>query len=127
MIRRFKLSDALLIRSGERAALMAEQLALNERLRYCGAVHADKRTAATLRPVMNPLREHAFSCACFSQQKNRQVCFGGAFHLLECPPHGGGYGDKFAPFFARAFSIAPGLAPFARHGFLASAALSRLN
>ena len=75
-------------RAGERAALVPEQLALDERARNRRAVDADHRPMASRARVVNRLRDDLFACSRFAQQQNGRRRRGDLRHLGENTLHG---------------------------------------
>src|SRR5207247_6792955 len=79
----FELADARGRRAGERALLVAEQLAL-EQLRWeRRAIHLHERLIASRRPLMDRARDELFADAAFAADEHRHVAVGYLFY------HGG--------------------------------------
>src|SRR5208283_4613843 len=62
-----------LARAGERAALVTEELALEERLRDGGAVDRHERPATTLGELVRPPREHLLARAALADERERHL------------------------------------------------------
>ena len=71
VVRQFEPPDLARDGAGERAFLAPEQLALDERGRNRGAVHAHHRPAASRAPVVDLRCEDLFSRAGFPGQEHR--------------------------------------------------------
>ena len=83
-VRQLETADLRRMRAGERAALAAEELALDEVRRQRGAVDDDERTGAAHAPAVNGAREQLFARARFAGQ---QHCGVGRRHLVDAEHH----------------------------------------
>ena len=73
MIGRLELADLLLGRAGERAFLVAEQLAFQKRLGDGGAVEADERPFAALAGKVDGAGDQLLAGAAFAADQHRRV------------------------------------------------------
>ncbi len=88
MVGQFEPPDLPRDGAGERAFLAAEQLALDERRRNRGAVHAHHRPAAARAPIVDLCRENLFSRPGFPGQEHRGVGGGDLLDLGQHAQHG---------------------------------------
>ncbi len=93
-VRRFKAPDPPLCRAGERAFLVAENFAFQERRRYRRAVHGDKRLFRSRRTLVNELREKLFAGARFAEKQNRGFRESHALCLRDCVFQGRALADE---------------------------------
>jgi hypothetical protein len=83
-VRRLDLADRLLDRAGERALLVAEELALEQVLRDRGAVDRDEALAAARRLRVQVARQDLLAGARLAEEQHRGV---GRRHALDRPAH----------------------------------------
>ena len=91
--------DATLLRPGvgEGALLVAEQLALKERLRNGGAIDGDKRLGLPQALMVQSLGDQVLACSILAFQQNRGGFAGGhAADEVQQVPHAGGLGNHLA-------------------------------
>ncbi len=69
--RAFEPPGLLAVGPGERAALVAEQFALDEPLGECAAIDANKRSARAIRMAMERGRDQLFASAAFTEDQDR--------------------------------------------------------
>jgi hypothetical protein len=67
------LSRLGLLRAGEGAPLVAEQLGLEQLLRQRGAVQRHERSALSRGGTVDEARDHFFPCAGFAAQQHRRL------------------------------------------------------
>jgi hypothetical protein len=83
-----------LVGAGERALLVAEELALEQRLGERGAVHLDERAGRAPRAEVDVARELALAGAALAQQQHGGVGGGDLARGGEGLLHGGALGDQ---------------------------------
>ncbi len=96
VIGRLELADLLLRRSGERAFLMAEQLALQQRLGQGGAVETDERPLLARTGEMDRARHQLLAGAAFAPNQTGGVGAGDAGDLLLDLLHRRAFADQLA-------------------------------
>ena len=82
MVGRLELADLLLGRAGERALLVAEQLAFQQRLGQGGAVEADERAVLARAGVVDGPGDQLLADAALAADQHRGVGAGHAADLL---------------------------------------------
>ena len=78
----FEFADPATIGAGERAALVAEQLTFQERLRDRGAIDRQKRRVTAAAMLINRPRHEFFAGAAFAEHQHRHVLRGDAANRL---------------------------------------------
>ena len=81
---------------GEGALLVAEQLALQQRLRQRRAVHLDQRLLCARRQAVDRLRHHLLAGAALARDQHRGAAGRHLRDHLEHPVHGGGVAEQAA-------------------------------
>src|SRR5204863_5673599 len=72
-VRQLELAELLLVRVGERALLVAEELALEQRLRDGGAVERDERLSGARAPIVDRLRDELLAGAALAGDEDRRL------------------------------------------------------
>ena len=122
LLRELELADALAAGAGERAALVAEQLAFQQLGRQRRAVHLDERLRAPRRAAVQLARDDFLADAALAAQQHADVAVGDAVH------HGdhGCIAAPEAPAGLRALRILGHLRAEARHFGAQRLALERV-
>ena len=84
----------LAVGAGEGAALVAEELALDEPLGECPAVDPDERAGRAIRVAMKRGRDQLLAGAALAQDQDRRVGRGGQTDRLEDLAHRGALADQ---------------------------------
>src|SRR5439155_1256823 len=83
VIGELELSGLLLMRAGEGALLVAEELALEELLGKRYAIDGDERPCGPRAPRMNRARQHFLAGAALAEQQHRTLALRGPARLID--------------------------------------------
>src|SRR5262249_5208985 len=88
-VRALERADVLLLGAGERAALVAEQLARDERWRERAAVDRDERLGGARSEIVERAGDQLLAGAGLADDEHADVALRGALDLRHQPPHRG--------------------------------------